>query len=361
MKFAHLEHENTVLDYQGAQIPYIGFDELTHFEESQFLYMLSRNRSMSGVKGYIRATTNPDADSWVRKFIDWWIGEDGFPIRERSGKLRWFVRIENELHWADTQDSKVFEDLRTVYGRDNIIPLSLTFIPSLLDDNQVLVKADPAYRAKLLAMPRVERERLLLGNWDTRPSSGTFFKKQYFTVYPALTNTRVVRQIRYWDRAATKPSEANPNPDYTVGIKLGQLEHGGWVVLDMVRFRGTPLEVERAVRNTALQDGYQCEIGLEQDPGSAGISDVENMVRKLGGFIVRVFKPTKDKITRAMPVSAQCEHGFVCVLQAPWNSEFFMELETFPSEGTSAHDDIVDALSGSFNALAQGASILDVL
>ena len=47
IKFAHLEYEITVLDWQGAQIPFIAFDELTHFTYTQFFYMMSRNRSMS--------------------------------------------------------------------------------------------------------------------------------------------------------------------------------------------------------------------------------------------------------------------------------------------------------------------------
>ena len=42
--FGHLEHETTVLDWQGAQLAFIGFDELTHFSRQQFFYMLSRNR-----------------------------------------------------------------------------------------------------------------------------------------------------------------------------------------------------------------------------------------------------------------------------------------------------------------------------
>lgn len=63
MKFAHLENEASVYDWQGSQIPFIGFDEVTHFTEKQFFYMLSRNRSMSGIPGYVRATCNPDTDS----------------------------------------------------------------------------------------------------------------------------------------------------------------------------------------------------------------------------------------------------------------------------------------------------------
>src|SRR4030043_1050953 len=45
MKFSHLEYEKNVLDWQGAQVPFIGFDELPHFSDYSFFYLLSRNRS----------------------------------------------------------------------------------------------------------------------------------------------------------------------------------------------------------------------------------------------------------------------------------------------------------------------------
>jgi hypothetical protein len=69
ISFGHLQHEKDRYDYQGAQVAYIGFDELTHFSEKVFWYMLSRNRTTCGVRPYIRATCNPDCDSWVRKFF----------------------------------------------------------------------------------------------------------------------------------------------------------------------------------------------------------------------------------------------------------------------------------------------------
>jgi hypothetical protein len=105
ISFGHLQHEDNVYQFQGAQIPLICFDELTHFTESQFWYLLSRNRSTCRVRPYIRATCNPDADSWVAGFIAWWIDQEtGYPIPERAGILRWFVRVDDQLVWADTPD-----------------------------------------------------------------------------------------------------------------------------------------------------------------------------------------------------------------------------------------------------------------
>lgn len=67
VNFAHLGSDDDCNNWQGSQIAMIGFDELTHFTKHQFFYMLSRNRTDSGVAPYVRATCNPDADSWVSR------------------------------------------------------------------------------------------------------------------------------------------------------------------------------------------------------------------------------------------------------------------------------------------------------
>lgn len=101
--FDYINRDDDLQKWQGSQITMIGFDELTHFSEKQFFYMLSRNRSVCGVKPYMRATCNPDADSWVADFISWWIDQDtGYPIKERSGKKRWFVRINESINESPT-------------------------------------------------------------------------------------------------------------------------------------------------------------------------------------------------------------------------------------------------------------------
>ncbi|MCI8602268.1 MAG: terminase, partial [Oscillospiraceae bacterium] len=106
--FKHIGSDAELYDYQGSQICGLCFDELTHFSEHQFFYMLSRNRSVCGVKPYVRATCNPDADSWVAGFIEWWIDADsGYPIPERSGQIRWMLRRNNTIYWADRKDELI--------------------------------------------------------------------------------------------------------------------------------------------------------------------------------------------------------------------------------------------------------------
>lgn len=179
VRFAHLQHDKNVYDWKGSQIPIIGFDELTGFTEFQFWYMLSRNRSTSqNINPFMRATTNPDADSWVANLLQWWIGDDGFAIPERSGKWRWFVRFGDSIIWANSAG-----ELKAKFPL--LEPLSLTFIHASLDDNPELLRKDPMYKHRLAALPEVERERLLGSNWKIRPIGKRFFPAPTFAQWVA--------------------------------------------------------------------------------------------------------------------------------------------------------------------------------
>lgn len=352
IKFGILEYDKSVYDWHGSQIPFIGFDELTTFTERQFFYMLSRNRSTSGVPGYVRATCNPDADSWVRKLIDWWIGPDGNPIQERSGVIRWFIRVNENLVWGDTR-----EELIEKYGKDEL-PKSLTFIPSTIFDNKILLQKDPGYLANLNALSLVERARLLKGNWNIRATAGTMFRREWFPIIDVVPGgwTSV---MRFWDRAATKPHEGNKDPDWTRGLKVYKYPDGTYLVADLKSMRDNPGEVEKFIRAVASHDGPNVMICSQQDPGSAGKMEAQHFTRMLAGYIVSTMITSKDKVTRAKPVSAQAHAGNIYVLRSEvWNDQFFTELENFP-DGT--HDDIVDTLSGAFNELCSDLSILDVV
>lgn len=341
VSFAHLEHDKTVLNWQGSQIPLICFDELTHFSQKQFWYMVSRNRSMCGVRPYIRATCNPDADSWVAEFIAWWIDQEtGLPIPDRAGVVRWFVRINDALVWAD-------DPAELEAKHPGIPPKSATFIPAKLTDNAALMAADPGYMANLLALPKVERERLLGGNWKIRAAAGLLFKRSWVTVVDAAPSD--LRIVRGWDLAGTPKTEGN-DPDWTAGTKIGKSRSTGrYIVLHHVRDRDTPHKVEALIANTASHDGKGVEISLPQDPGQAGKAQVTTLIRMLSAYTARATPETGDKETRFGPFSAQCEAGNVDVLRGPWNEGWFTELEAFPD---AAHDDDADSTARAFNTLS---------
>ena len=351
LSFAGMQYETDKLEWQGAQIPFIGFDELTHFSGSQFFYMVSRNRSMCGVRPYIRATCNPDPDSFVADMISWWIDQEtGYAIPERSGVVRWFIREGEELVWFETHSlamSYLVLEKGKKIEQAELLPKSFTFIPSSIHDNPALLKVNPEYLSNLESLPFVDRERLLKGNWKIRPSAGYFFRTEWFESVPHRP-AEIVTACRYWDRAATEKNATN-NPDWTVGVLMGKCTKGYYWVLDVIRRQYSPMKVEQLIVNTAKHDGLNVQIGLEQDPGQAGKMEVEYLIRQLAGFSVKAILATTSKEVRAKPFSSQCESNNVKIVEGKWNKPFLATLENFP-EGD--HDDDVDSASGAFNLLA---------
>ncbi|MBQ7357000.1 MAG: terminase family protein [Clostridia bacterium] len=138
--FGYLGQESDVYRYQSAEYDVVRFDELTHFTESQYLYLISRVRGANSFPKQVKSTTNPGGvgHAFVKKrFID--TSLDGTPYVSEEGLRR-------------------------------------IFIPARLADNHFLTRGDPDYERRLLALPRSEREALLHGNWN-------IFEGQYFTEF----------------------------------------------------------------------------------------------------------------------------------------------------------------------------------
>jgi predicted phage terminase large subunit-like protein len=329
VKFAHMQLEKDKYSWQGAQIPLLGWDELTHFSASQFFYMLSRNRSTCGVKPYIRATTNPDADSWVKSFLSPWI-DSTFPNPAESGEIRWFIREGGQIIWCDPS---------TPFAK------SVTFIRSSIYDNKILLEKNPEYLANLKALPLVERMRLLEGDWSIRPS-GNKFKRGWFELIDVPPGD-LESVVRYWDLAATEPKDGN-DPDYTAGVKIGR-KNDIYYVLDVQRERLTPGKIEQLIKNIAAQDGTETVIYMEQEPGSSGVNTIATYRRLLAGYQFRKNKTTGSKELRANVASSQAEGGNVKVVKSYWNDAFLNELSAFPTKGV--HDDQADAFSGAMEKI----------
>lgn len=359
--FAHLEMDKNVFSWQGSQIPMIGFDELTHFSRTQFFYMLSRNRTTCGVKPYVRATCNPQKDSWVREFIDWWIDPNtGYAIPERSGEIRWMVRVSDEIFWGDSPEELVE---RTGCALEDA--KSVTFIASTLQDNKILMENDPSYIANLKALSTVERERLLYGNWNVMPAAGLYFKRSRINILEELPKD-VIKWVRAWDLAATedkKNSNPEDGPAYTAGVLIGKRRNGRYIVADVINKRLNSADVRATVKNTAIVDKVKYKnvrIRMNQDPGQAGKEQAENYIKLLAGFSVNVERETGDKQTRAEPFSAQwlgpegSEQGNVDILAAEWNEVYLSQLESFPQ---SKFKDMVDASSTAFNEIEKGTVV----
>lgn len=170
--FSYLENDTDCLSWLGAELPFIGFEELFKFSKYQFIFMLSRNRSTCGVKPYVRATTNPIAEGWVRELVDWYIGEDGYPIPARDGVHRFLMVWKDEFIWGDSKEEvrdknpDFFNTLKPGQNYRNYIK-SFTFIKGARAENKILADKDPSYEANLLMQDQETYNRYGLGNWNT--------------------------------------------------------------------------------------------------------------------------------------------------------------------------------------------------
>jgi len=308
MKFSHLQHDSDVLNYQGAQIPYIAFDELTHFTEAQFFYMVSRNRTTCGVKPYVRATCNPDPNSWVARFIEWWIDPiTGDPIPERAGKLRYFLRDNDVYIWGDSV-VEVKEKAPHLFGEFNGVPIddknqvrSVTFIPGKLWDNLILMKKDPAYLGGLRSLPAELQRQLLHGNWLFKPDDLCLFDYQaipnIFTNYPELL----------------------PNPKRYITVDAARFGRDlavitvwkGWEIIHMSVFKKSDIhdligEIERLRAKFSVM---KCNTAIDADGVGGGTAKVGEYRAFRNGA-----KPVRDPDTRIKEdfenFKAQCYYRF---------------------------------------------------
>lgn len=358
--FRALQHVKDIPKLGSSQIPLILIDEGTTFPESMFWALMGRNRTdIAGISPYCRIGCNPDPDSWLKEFIQWWIDPaSGFPIMERSGRLRWFVRESNSIYWGDSRAEMVNR-----FGPE-AEPLSVTFVPSTIADNPIGRKIDPGYEAKLKSLPHVDRMRLLGdaqrgGNWLVRQSSG-MFRAESLRCNIRPDHPPDITWVRYWDTAATDEDEEGGSvAAYTCGCLIGKDAHDRFWIADITRARVAGKDRDDLMRGTAILDratyGY-VKIWAEQEPGGAGKTDAAAIIRLLAGFDVEVERATGDKVTRAKPLASQCQGRNVYIVARPgqqWVDPFIRELEAFPK---SKYKDQADAASGGFSKVAEMSS-----
>ncbi|MBQ7875581.1 MAG: phage terminase large subunit [Oscillospiraceae bacterium] len=136
--FGYCDSETDVYRYQSAEYDVIRFDELTHFTEQMYLYLMSRLRGVRDYPRAMKSTTNPGGigHSWVKgRFID--IGEP------------------RKIH-------KVGEGTRL-------------FIPAKVFENKAIMKNDPDYIKRLKSLSEKDKRQLLDGDWDT--NEGQYFSE----------------------------------------------------------------------------------------------------------------------------------------------------------------------------------------
>lgn len=177
--FGSMPNRDSYLNYQGLSFAFIGFDELTHFTQEEYEYLISRNRADGdGEIIYIRSTANPGGVGHG------WVKERFISAAPPNTKIEFKVNVT-------MPDGSVKELVRT-----------RKFVPSSVFDNAELMKNDPNYIANLASLPEAKRKALLYGDWDS-------FTGQVFTEWSnhpeneGRKNTHVIKPFpipRHWRR-----------------------------------------------------------------------------------------------------------------------------------------------------------------
>lgn len=186
------------------------------------------------------------------------------------------------------------------------------------------------------------------------PEGGDFFQETWFPLI--LNHPAFLASCRYWDLAATEKTKANQDPDYTAGCLMSRGIDHLYYIRDMRHFRGSPAKVMDLICSTALTDGKDVQIVIEQEGGASGKIVIDDIIRHFHRLGIGPFTILADpvqakgaKVRRAEPLAAAAEHGFVKCIRDHWNyKSFIAELVVFPN---GAHDDQVDAASGAYSKL----------
>lgn len=368
VQFDHVQLESSVENHDGHEYAVIAFDELPHFEQSQFEYLaFTRNRSTCGVRPYVRASTMAAPDTWVHDMVRPWLLSDGWPNLRMSGVVRWFLKspFDDKLVWFDQQpDADAYaRELAKADPTWKGKPKSFTVVHSVTEDNAILTAANPDYASGFANLTRDERLRKL-GNWEARPPSSGMFDRMWFKVMDRVDPSQISFSVRAWDKASTLPNDKdaeseNHDPDWTRGVLMHYLRSGIVVIADVVSIRDRPGKVDALYSKTAECDGPLVVQAFWRDPAQAGDVDEEHtrqVLRKVSGCgPVEFVREAKNKVAYAQPVAAYADPttpGSMAIVRGTWNGEYLSELSVFPldksSSGTKYKKDQVDATSRGF-------------
>ena len=373
----HCQYDKDVAKYRSSQLGVIGIDEASLFNEYKImgLWQRNRNRGLPRIKPLFAMGTNPDPDCFLRELVDWWIDEEGYPIPERDGIIRWFMRnpYDDTLEWRATKEQILFwyNELRKEDAKlQEAFPISFTFIGSKLEDNPAMLLADPDYGSRIAAQTKVWRERMGAGNWNVKPVAGDYFQRKLVmdtrTGMPLAglpTDMFRIQDYKFcwgWDLAMTAKREGN-DPDYTCGVLMAMSPNNRFYIMDCVMERLNPRGVKELILDCARKyPEYNAVISLPLE-AALGAGMTQEIQSHLAGFRVHTSREEAKgregtmgaKEGRFYPFSSQVFNDGVRIVHSgsahDWKLErYLMQLEALPF---GKHDDAVDATSRAFTYL----------
>ncbi|WP_168016599.1 terminase large subunit domain-containing protein [Halomonas salinarum] len=351
-------------DFQGSQIHSALIDEAAQIKNiDDIWYITSRLRGKGSKRKQLRMTCNPDRNSPLCKWLvdGGYLLEDGLPNPEMDGVTTYLLQIQGEFQFFKSR-----KEIEEVYGKNAAKgAYSFVYYAANVYDNPAVVKDQPEYIFKLENMKRLERERLLLGNWFASNSGAGHFNREDIKEIEPSEVPLGLPTVRSWDLAASKPDPEKggryADPDWTRGTLCSyDRETGSFYILGMKSIRERSALVDNLMMKTAREDGQEVYTTIPQDSGAAGKSVAEQKRTKLlsQGNKPIITKARKSKLARAENFLIACQSGNVFIVKGAFSDSNYAELENFDGDKNNGHhDDVMDTLADAWETLVNGRLI----
>lgn len=388
--------------WRGSELSLIAFDEINHHEWEQISMLQTCLRSQADMSSMMIGTCNPDEQSWVFQLFlkDYYIGEDGFPIEERNGDIRYYIIdpstekpvFSESLDFFEEHYPHIIRPVNPVTGVQMYVePKRFCFFSLCIWDNPIAQILNPKYVAELVSLPPYKRDTQLYGNWLAKATKSKMFRREFLRglgdhpEYGTENVTLPARRVtcRAWDLAYTEPSQANKYPDFTASIKMHKCSRGyyyldgGWHpelhdstkddndLKILGRFRKNVGIRDEYMLKQAYYDGKNCSVVLPK-ASAAGKAEYEQLKVMFvnEGFKVKgasTGNAANAKALRFSPFCSAAQQGLVFILKDTFKSAqtlelFLTELESM-EEGfkstSKIKDDWTDSVSDAFSTLQE--------
>jgi predicted phage terminase large subunit-like protein len=235
-------------------------------------------------------------------------------------------------------------------------PLLEVYHGTMLDNKDNL---DPGFYASMMMAYEdgYMREREVFGN--VADEGGALGHREWFDdKIVDEVPFDIKSRIRYWDLAGSekklKVTRRKNDPDENVGSLLDWDGGRKFCLEDQVCGRWDWASFKKEIVRVAEKDGSLVRIYIEQEPGSGGVNQVEELKLYIKEHCpvhvtVEGHRPEGDKVVRALPWFEEAKNGFWYLKKGNWNKGFLDQLSSFP---IGAHDDRVDSPSGARQIIA---------